>query len=291
MPPANQRTVIFLTGTSGSGKNTALATFEDAGFYCIDNMPVGLVPFFFEQAAEHTGEIAGWVFVVDLRDGNFLNHVDGVIRQLQKGSYAVKVVFLDADDNVLQRRFSQTRRHHPLSSIGSVLEAIRAEKRELQKLRAQADHVIDTSSYSVHELKFAILTIAHRHTAKTGMAINVVSFGFKYGTPPEADMITDVRFLANPYFVPELKARDGEDDQVQHFVLKDPETRKFLNKYLDMLDYLIPLYQKEGKAYLTIAIGCTGGRHRSVVIARQVYDHICKTTRTVRLVNRDIGQP
>ncbi len=284
-----QRTIIILTGTSGSGKNTALATFEDAGFYCIDNMPVELTPHFLKQTPEQIGEIAGWAFVMDLRDKHFLNRVDPIVQHLKQEGYVVKIVFLDADEQVLQRRFSQTRRHHPLARFGSVLEAIRAEKQLMQNLRTQADHVIDTSGYSVHELKSAILMIAHQHTAKTGMAINVVSFGFKHGTPPEADMIMDVRFLANPYFVPALKDKDGEDSQVRDYVLNDPETGKFFNKYIDFLDYLIPLYQKEGKAYLTIAIGCTGGRHRSVVIAEQVYNHIRKTYSTVRLVNRDIS--
>ena len=156
-------------------------------------------------------------------------------------------------------------------------------------LRKRAKHVIDTSHFSVHELKFAILNIAQQHTAISGMAVNVVSFGFKFGTPPDADMIIDVRFLANPYFVPELKPQDGESDEVQAYVLKDPNTTVFLAGYLDLLDFLIPLYEKEGKAYLTIAAGCTGGRHRSVVIAKSIYEHIRHTRKTVRLIHRDIA--
>lgn len=285
---AEQQTIVIVTGCSGSGKSTALATFEDAGFYCVDNMPVRLMSHFLEEARQESGDIAGWAFVMDLRSKSFLSNVNTVRQELRQKRYHVIIVFLDAEEQVLARRYSQTRRHHPLGHHGSVLEAIRAEKQCMQPLRSGADYVIDTSHYSVHQLKFAILNIAQKNTAISGMAINVISFGFKYGTPPDADMIMDVRFLANPYFVPELKNEDGESAVIQDFVLKDPQTAKFLKKYLDLLDYLIPLYEKEGKAYLTITIGCTGGRHRSVVIAQKVYDHIRHRLSTVRLIHRDI---
>ena len=285
---AEQRTIVIVTGCSGSGKSTALATFEDAGFYCVDNMPVRMMPQFLMEAQQESSDIAGWAFVMDMRSKSFLSNVNAIYNQLKQDGYHVRIVFLDADEQILARRYSQTRRHHPLGHHGSVLEAIQAEKLSMQPLRAKADYVIDTSHYSVHQLKFAILNIAQKNTAISGMAINVISFGFKYGTPPDADMIIDVRFLLNPYFVPELKTQDGQAPAIQEFVLKDPQTGVFLKKYLSLLDYLIPLYEKEGKAYLTISIGCTGGRHRSVVIAQQVYDHIRDRQSTVRLIHRDI---
>jgi UPF0042 nucleotide-binding protein len=285
-----QPIIIIVTGTSGSGKTTALAAFEDAGFYCIDNMPIQLVPNFLQMPppASMEAATAGWVLGMDLRDKSLPAHYSALMNDLAQQGYQVKTVFLDADEQVLLRRYNQTRRHHPLGRRGSLLDAIREEKRQLQPLRDTAAYSIDTSRFSIHELKFAILNIARRHTATAGMAINVVSFGFKHGMPAEADLMMDVRFLANPYFVPELKALDGGSKEIQDFVLKDPETELFLNTYLKLLDHLIPLYEKEGKAYLTIAIGCTGGRHRSVVIAQKIFDHIQRTQPTVRLIHRDI---
>lgn len=287
-----QPSITILTGCSGSGKSTALAAFEDAGFFCIDNMPVQLVPSFLDQAQKNTAHIAGWVFVMDMRDRGFLNGYRDLLDELKRDSYQVTIVFLDADEQILQRRYSQTRRPHPLGRDGNLLSAIRTEKKRIQPLRKLADHVIDTSHFSVHELKFAILNIAQKHTSISGMAINVVSFGFKHGTPPDADMIIDVRFLNNPYFVTDLKAKNGESKEVQQFVMKDPKTTTFLEKYTGLLDFLIPLYEQEGKAYLTIAVGCTGGMHRSVVAAIKIYEHlqlkIKRKQSTVRLIHRDI---
>ena len=286
--PVKQQNVIIITGCSGSGKTTALGTFEDAGFYCVDNMPARLVSAFLEQARKDSGNISGWAFVMDLRDRNFLAGYPQLNQDLMHNGYNLTIVFLDAEEQVLIRRYSQTRRRHPLASGGSLVATIRKEKKLIRPLRKDAHHVIDTSHFSVHELKFAILNIAKKHTASTGMMVNVVSFGFKHGTPPDADLIVDVRFLPNPYFVPALKALNGESAEVQAFVLKDPETTVFLDKYLDLLDYLVPRYSKEGKAYLTIAIGCTGGMHRSVVIAQKIYDHIRSRQPTVGLIHRDI---
>jgi UPF0042 nucleotide-binding protein len=283
-----QQNIIIITGCSGSGKTTALGTFEDAGFYCIDNMPVQLVSVFLDQTCQNSENIAGWAFVMDLRDCNFLGGYPQLREHLTQNGYNLTIVFLDADEQVLIRRYSQTRRRHPLASGGSLVATIRKEMKLIKPLRKDAHHIIDTSHYSVHELKFAILNIAQKHTASSRMVVNVVSFGFKHGTPPDANLITDVRFLSNPYFAPALKSKDGESVEVQEFVLKDPETAIFLHKYLDLLDYLIPRYAQEGKAYLTIAIGCTGGRHRSVVIAQKVYDHIRRGQPTVGLIHRDI---
>jgi RNase adapter protein RapZ len=281
------RTIVIVTGLSGAGKKTALDTFEDAGFYCIDNMPTSLVTHFLEHAA-YPEPIAGWAFVADLRNPRFLEEIDSLGQKLTAEGFRLQIVFLEANEQTLLRRYTQTRRHHPLARGGSLVEAVRAEKKQLQCVRKLADHIIDTSHFSIHELKFAVLSIAQKYTAISGMAINIVSFGFKYDTPPGVDMILDVRFLSNPYFIPELKDLDGESDEIQAYVGKDPNMAPFLEKYLDILDFLIPLYQKEGKAYLTLAVGCTGGRHRSVVIAKRLYEHISRRQPTVRLIHRDI---
>jgi UPF0042 nucleotide-binding protein len=282
------RDIIIITGCSGSGKSTVIAAFEDAGFYCIDNMPAQLVSAFLSQLENPEEDIAGYAFCMDLRDKNFLGSFNSLRDQLKQSGHEVTVVFLDADEKVLLRRFSQTRRHHPLGQGERLVDAIRAEKKQLEPIRNQADHLLDTTHYNVHMLKFAILNIAQKHTSISGMAINVVSFGFKHGAPGGADMVIDVRFLDNPYFVPELKTKSGETKAVRQFVLHSDTAGKFLSKYLDLLDYLIPLYEKEGKAYLTVAIGCTGGRHRSVVIAQKIYEHICRKRSAVRLIHRDI---
>ena len=265
-----------------------MAAFEDAGFYCIDNMPAQLVSAFLNQLDNTEEDIAGYAFCMDLRDKNFLSGFDKLRDQLNKSGHEVTIVFLDAAEKVLLRRFSQTRRHHPLGHGESLVDAIRAEKKQLEPIRDQADHLLDTTHYNVHMLKFAILNIAQKHTSISGMAINVVSFGFKHGAPSGADMVIDVRFLDNPYFVPELKAKSGETEAVRQFVLNSDTADQFLRKYTVLLDFLIPLYEKEGKAYLTIAIGCTGGRHRSVVIAQKIYDHIRNKRSAVSLIHRDI---
>lgn len=283
-----QKHIIIITGFSGSGKSTALTTFEDAGFYCIDNMPIKLLGKFLTLSQKDPNRFAGWAFVMDLRDDHFLDEFSDACLILKKNGYKVHLLFLEADEQVLIQRFSQTRRRHPLVEVGSLVAAIQREGELLSHLRKEAQHLIDTTHFSVHELKFSILNIAQKYTAISGMSVNVVSFGFKRGTPPDADMIVDVRFLANPYFVPELKAKSGEDSKVQDFVLNNPDTDKFLSKYIDLLDFLIPRYDQEGKTYLTIAVGCTGGMHRSVVIAQKVYEHIQGHQHRVRLIHRDL---
>lgn len=284
-----RKTIAIITGCSGSGKNTALAAFEDAGFYCVDNMPVLVVEPFFKQAAEADDQIAGWAFVMDLRDKAFLGNIEERYRKLEKTDFDLLFIFLEADEQVLLRRYNQTRRPHPMGHSSSLLEAIQAENRLIEPLRKLATHTINTSNFSVHELKFAILNIAQKYMALSEMLINVVSFGFKYGAPTHADLIMDVRFLINPYFVDELRPLSGEAQPVMDYILQDEQTERFLDHYLELLDFLVPLYKKEGKAYLTIAIGCTGGRHRSVMVARRVYNHLRQRHRTVSLTHRDIG--
>jgi len=283
--------ILILTGLSGSGKSTAMATLEDAGFYCIDNMPVDLLPKFLEMPMERDSEITGIALAMDLRERSFLAKYSAVFNELKQKGYHFEILFLEAEEEILLQRYSTTRRQHPLSPEKSLLDGIRTEKIQLEDLRSAADLVINTSRFNVHELKSKILDIARRSKELVPMRINVLSFGYKYGIPYDADLIMDVRFLVNPYFIPDLKELDGETQEIRDFVLNHDETRDFLKIYQDLLDYLIPLYEKEGKAYLTIALGCTGGRHRSVTIARIIYEHIRATGKTVELNHRDRTLP
>ena len=284
----NKLKIVVITGLSGSGKSTAITAFEDAGFYCVDNMPVALLPKFLELPVESASEISGLAFVMDLRERGFLGKYEAVFDALRQKGYHFEILFLEADDEVLIRRYSQTRRHHPLSRGKGIPEGIRAEREQLKAVKGTADQVIDTSRYTVHELKALISDMAWEPRKRVPMRINILSFGFKYGIPKDADLIMDVRFLANPYFIPELKPLDGTAPAIQAYVLSQKEGRTFMAKYQDLIDYLIPLYEKEGKAYLTVAIGCTGGRHRSVAVACSVFDHISTPKRWVDLTHRDI---
>ena len=283
--------IIIITGLSGSGKSTAIAAFEDADFYCVDNMPVALLPKFLElPIEENDSEIVGLAFVMDLREKGFLSNYSFVFESIRQKGYNFEILFLEADEKILLQRYSQTRRQHPLSQNKSLLDGIKAEKEQLKDLREKADRIIDTSHCNIHELKSIIFKIVQKSRKLIPMRINIQSFGFKYGIPHGADLIIDVRFLANPYFIPELKDLDGEAEEVKNFVLNNKETPIFLEKYLDLLDYLMPLYEKEGKAYLTIGVGCTGGMHRSVTIAKSIYEHIDKQGKQVGITHRDIRQ-
>ncbi len=279
--------IIIITGQSGSGKSTALAAFEDAGFYCVDNMPVALLSKFLELSVKNNSDIVGLAFVMDLREKGFPAESSNVFNVLKKEGWRLTILFLEADEKILLQRYSQTRRYHPLSQEKSLTQSIRIEAAQLRNLRIAADRIIDTSHYNVHEFKALIKETARSITLPAAMKLNVMSFGFKNGPPCEADLIIDVRFLANPYFVPDLKDLDGESEAIQKYLMGKHETQIFLKKYLDLLDYLIPLYKKEGKSYLTLGIGCTGGRHRSVAIARAVFDHI-KQKYLAAIMHRDI---
>lgn len=282
--------IIIITGRSGSGKSTAIRALEDAGFYCVDNMPVALLPMFLEQPIESISEIAGFAFVMDLREKGFLSTYSSVFESLNKKGYNFEIIFLEAQEEILLRRYSQTRRYHPLSRGKNLMEGIRAEAVKLKGLRKASNKVIDTSQFNVHDLRAIILDIVTQNIELAPIKINILTFGFKYGTPYDADLIMDVRFLANPYFVSELKDLDGETEAVKNYVLNNADARMFLMKYMDLLDFLIPLYEREGKAYLTIAVGCTGGRHRSVAIARSIFDHINKLGKRIEITHRDIAQ-
>lgn len=283
-------TIFIITGCSGSGKSTALAAFEDSGYYCVDNMPVALLPKFFDLAAESVSETKGFAFVMDLREKGFLDKYEDIIDALRREGNRVQILFLEADEKILLQRFSQTRRHHPLVEKGGLLKGIQTEREFLRKPRQAADIVINTSFFNVHELRAEITAIARKSRAVPPLSIHILSFGFKYGIPHDADLIIDVRFLANPYFVPELKSLTGKAEQVKQFVLSDPNCRVFLEKYMDLITYLVPLYEKEGKSYLTLAVGCTGGRHRSIAIVEFLYEHLKKPDVQITVSHRDIEQ-
>jgi RNase adapter protein RapZ len=286
----DQPHLFVVTGRSGAGKSTAMAAFEDAGFYSVDNMPLALLPQFLAHPPDSRTETPGYAFGMDLRQKGFLNTYADTFADLADQGYRLEILFLDASDETLLRRYSQARRHHPLGYRSANLsEAIAAEKQLLAPLKSTADQVIDTTRLNVHQLKFTIFGITKADAPTMDTRISIKSFGFKYGVPIDVDLIIDVRFITNPYFVPELRPLDGETEKIRAFVLQKEETHLFLLKYLDLLDYLIPLYEKEGKAYLTVAVGCTGGRHRSVVVAREIYTHIRQSRPQVSLTHRDIG--
>jgi UPF0042 nucleotide-binding protein len=282
--------IFIITGLSGSGKSTAIAAFEDAGFYCVDNMPVDLLPKFLKLPIRDSDEVKGLAFVMDLRERGFLSKYKKVFDAIKQSGCSFEILFLEAEEDILLQRFSLTRRHHPLSHGKTLVDSIRIEKERLHDLKAAADRIINTSWYNLHELKSIILDIALKSRNISPMNIYVVSFGYKFGIPTDADLIIDVRFITNPYFKPELRDLDGENEKVRNFVLKKRTAKTFIKKYLDLLDYLIPLYEKEGKVYLTIAVGCTGGRHRSVPIAGRIFEHLKKRGVQISLSHRDIAR-
>jgi UPF0042 nucleotide-binding protein len=282
--------ITIVTGRSGSGKSTALAAFEDSGSYCVDNMPVALLPRFLNLSLNNAARDSRLVFGMDLRENNFIGEYESILEMMKDKGFNFRIIFLEADEKTLLRRYSQTRRRHPLALDKGIHEAIRAERALLAPLRQKADHIIDTSDLNVHDLKFIILKMANADTEEGPMKVQVLSFGFKFGLPVHVDLVMDVRFLKNPYFEPELRPLSGKTQKISDFVLNSDRTCLFLKNYFSLLDFLIPQYENEGKSYLTIAIGCTGGRHRSVVIARQLCDHITALGRKTELIHRDIDK-
>jgi UPF0042 nucleotide-binding protein len=284
--------VVVVTGMSGAGKSTALHALEDLGFYCCDNLPTGFAPEIVDLCER--GGIRRVALGFDVRLGDFLAAIDEVVDALDaSGTRDLHVLFLDASDESLVRRFSETRRPHPLAVAGAVVDGIHTERERLAPLRARSTRVIDTTRLNVHELRQALA--AQFSAATPGqpgrMATRLVSFGFKFGAPVDADLVLDVRFLANPYFVPSMKHRPGTDADVASFVLETEEARAFLDHAEGLLAFTIPLYAREGKAYLTVAIGCTGGRHRSVAVAEALSRRLeSRGTPNVAVLHRDVGR-
>ena len=283
--------VYIITGLSGSGKTTAVQAFEDASFYCVDNMPIELLPKFLDLPLKENPDIKGFAFVMDVRSQNFVDCFSTELSAVEELGFRPNILFLEADTDTLLKRYSQTRRQHPIATEKSLFDNIQKEVQIMSAIKKMAHYRIDTSQLNVHQLKTKVLTLIHNGDAQKDLTkINIISFGFKYGAPKDADLVMDLRFLVNPYFIPELKNQDGESDAVKSFVIENEETQRFLKKYHSLIDYLIPLYQKENKAYLTIALGCTGGRHRSVAIARNIFEHLINKGLKPGLIHRDIDR-
>ncbi len=286
--PTTGPQVVILTGVSGSGKSTALRALEDAGFYCVDNLPIVFLEKLLELSGHTAGEVSRIALVVDAREGRFLSDAPRVIQEVRQKGNDVQVLFLDASDDSLVRRYSETRRRHPLAGDGgSVPDGIAAERRALADLKVIADEVIDTTTLNVHELK---RLVARRFAAGGGtrLGVTIVSFGFRFGIPTHADMVLDVRFLPNPYFIPELRPYPGTDPRVAGFVLGQPDAKAFLERAVDLCGFLLPRYRTEGKSYLTIAIGCTGGKHRSVALGGALAERLEAAGQPIRLWHRDV---
>ncbi len=288
-PSARKRSthqLVILTGLSGSGKRSVLNTFEDLGFYCVDNLPVALIPTFSELYEGGRGEVERAALLVDAREGAQIAQLPGIYRELTS-ERAATLVFIEASDAVLQRRFSETRRPHPLGKGGSIADGIREERRRMAPIRRLADVIIDTSKFSVHELR-QLITERFQGSGRRPLLVSVVSFGFRYGIPADADLVFDVRFLPNPHFVPRLRPFSGRDPRVARYIRSFPQTGEFLRRIESLLGYLIPHYIREGKSYLTVALGCTGGRHRSVALAEVIRRSLQRKGYSAKVVHRDL---
>jgi UPF0042 nucleotide-binding protein len=280
--------VVIITGLSGSGKSTALRALEDVGFFCVDNLPVILLPKFLSITTSSSPEIKQVAMVMDLRERSFLDKYQRIFTGLKEKGYKIEILFLESSDDSLLHRFSETRRIHPLSERGLIMEGILIEREKLSSLKKMADRIIDTTSVNVHQLKDIVQSHFLPSCRQKKMAINITSFGYRYGLPVDADLVFDVRFLPNPYFVENLKNYDGHNADVQDYVLHKKESKEFLKKILDLMNLLIPLYEKEGKVRLNIAMGCTGGKHRSVVMANKLDSYFSSKKYMVNLNHRDI---
>jgi len=278
--------LVIITGLSGSGKASVLKAFEDLGYYCVDNLPIGLIPRFAELAVQSTG-IRRTALVVDVREGVQLEKFPAILKTVRR-ILPTRVVYLEASDEVLLRRFSETRRPHPLGTDAPVKSALKTERRHLKTIRGLADFVIDTSKFNVHELRAHITENFHAKAKERSILVSCVSFGFKHGVPDDADLVFDVRFLPNPHFVPEFRALTGRNPQVAKYIRSFPQTQEFISRISELLVYLLPHYIKEGKSYLTVAFGCTGGQHRSVMIAEEVGKQLRKAGYRVKVVHRDM---
>jgi UPF0042 nucleotide-binding protein len=281
---------VFITGLSGAGKSYAIKSFEDMGYFCVDNLPTTLIPTFADLIARSGQTIRRVALGVDVREGEYLSHLLDAIRELKARGHAVEVLFLEAGEEALVRRYHETRRRHPLAAEGNVLEGIRAERKAMSHLREIADRIVDTSVLTVHQLKDLLVEFYVTPKARLGLATSLVSFGFKHGVPFDADLVFDVRFLPNPHFVPGLRPLDGRDARVREFVLEPDECRELLDHLTGFLAFLLPRYEREGKAYLTVAVGCTGGRHRSVTLVEELKRVLGGLGYAPAVVHRDLDR-
>ncbi|WDC83587.1 RNase adapter RapZ [Caloramator sp. mosi_1] len=279
---------VIVTGLSGAGKTQTIRCLEDIGFFCIDNLPPALIPKFAELCYQSKGKIDRIAIVVDIRGRNFFDNIFTGLKSLEDMGLKYEILFLDAQDDVLIKRFKESRRNHPLSSGKRIEDAILEERKRLEDIKSKASHIIDTSRLTVRQLKEEINKIYIMGEKFESLIITVTSFGFKYGIPLDCDLVFDVRFIPNPYYIDELKRQSGIDKEVYDYVFKWDETNKFVEKTTDLLEFLIPNYIKEGKSQLVIGIGCTGGRHRSVAIANRIYENLKNNNHTVLISHRDI---
>jgi len=279
--------IVIISGLSGSGKSTAVNALEDMGYYCVDNIPPTLLPTFIELCKNSEKDISKVALGIDIRERVSFDSAPRVIREFKEKGYPVDMIFLESSDSILLKRYKETRRKHPLSNDGNISEGISKERKMLEELKELSNYTIDTSELNVHQLSEIIKNKFNKEGSQN-ILLNIISFGFKHGIPNDADMIFDVRFLPNPHFVESLKNLNGTDKEVLDYIMEKEQSIEFIEKMTEFLDYLIPNYEKEGKAYLTIAIGCTGGKHRSVAITDKVAEHFKDLSPLTR--HRDISK-
>ncbi len=285
----NPTRMVVVTGLSGSGRSAAMKAFEDIGFYCVDNLPLVLLSAFVEFAQGSTGAFRSAIGI-DIREKGFPERFPDLSRELKARGHNVEMLFLDASDQTIVRRFSETRRPHPLArGTTSLLEGIRQERTALAEVKRQADRIIDTSDYTVHDLRQSIERLYSESDGSRPMVITLVTFGYKYGVPYDLDLLFDLRFLPNPHFVPELRPQTGEESGVREYIMARPDSLEFLSRLQGFLEYLLPRYRSEGKSYLTIGFGCTGGRHRSVAVSLMIAERLRQQGYEVNIKHRDIG--
>ena len=282
---------IIVTGLSGAGKSEATNALEDMGYFCVDNLPPKLIKKFAEVCKQSQGSIDKVALVMDIRGGIFFDDLFESLSELSKEQFQYEILFLDTSDEVLVKRFKEKRRSHPLAPGGRVITGIELERQKLREVKDKADVIIDTSKYDIKDLREEMARkFGDKEMPEKQMAITILSFGFKYGIPVDSDLVFDVRFIPNPFYIPELKPFSGNDEPVKNYVMEQTETQTFLEKANDMFEFLIPNYQKEGKRQLIISIGCTGGRHRSVAIANSIYETLRANNHDVYIEHRDIKE-
>jgi len=279
---------VIITGLSGAGKSFAIKCFEDMGYFCVDNLPTTIIPTFADLCAQSTRAMRRIALGIDVREGEYLAHLVDTLKELKARGYPTEVLFLEAGDESLVRRYHETRRRHPLAGAGNVLDGIRAERKAMAHVREIADRIVDSSGLTVHQLKQLLVDFYGATTSRSSFTVSLVSFGYKHGIPYDSDLVFDVRFLPNPHFVEGLRALDGRDPAVREFVLKHEESRQLLERLKDLLKFLLPFYQREGKAYLTVAIGCTGGRHRSVALVEELRSFLEAQGFPLNVTHRDL---
>lgn len=281
--------IVIVTGMSGAGKRTALKVFEDAGYYCIDNLPAALVLKFVELAGTGGKNVENIAMGIDVRSGESFNELGEVLNTMDAMNYSYEILFLDAEDDVLVKRYKETRRNHPLAGLDRIMEGIHRERSEIEFIKKRANYIIDTTTLLTRELKQEIDKIFLENESFNNLVVTIVSFGFKYGIPEDADLVFDVRFLPNPYYIDRLKPLTGNDAPIKEYVMGFAQSVEFMNRLEDMVSFLIPNYVLEGKNRLVIAIGCTGGRHRSVTLANELYNRLSNKDFGLKIEHRDIS--